>query len=173
MHGSGKSISMCCYAGKLLQQPEMNNPTLVVVTDRNDLDGQLYQQFCSAKDLLKQTPEQAESREQLREMLASRKSGGIIFTTIQKFSLEGAEDDHPVLCERTNVVVISAGAEAGGGIRGGLHRDRGGAEERAEEILYQGTKAGDKGCGDHWLKPVPHHHSAYANRSCRTCARSP
>ena len=58
--GSGKSISMCCYAGKLLQQPEMNNPTLVVVTDRNDLDGQLYQQFCAAKDLLKQTPEQAE-----------------------------------------------------------------------------------------------------------------
>ena len=105
--GSGKSISMCCYAGKLLQQPEMNNPTLVVVTDRNDLDGQLFQQFCSAKDLLKQTPQQAESREQLREMLASRKSGGIIFTTIQKFSLEGAEDDHPVLCERTNVVVIS------------------------------------------------------------------
>ena len=85
--GSGKSISMCCYAGKLLQQPEMNNPTLVV-TDRNDLDGQLYQQFCSAKDLLKQTPEQAESRTELREMLASRKSGGIIFTTIQKFGLD-------------------------------------------------------------------------------------
>ena len=105
--GSGKSISMCCYAGKLLQQPEMNNPTLVVVTDRNDLDGQLYQQFCAAKDLLKQTPEQAESREQLREMLAARQSGGIIFTTIQKFSLEGAEDDYPVLCKRTNVVVIS------------------------------------------------------------------
>jgi type I restriction enzyme R subunit len=105
--GSGKSISMCCYAGKLLQQPEMNNPTLVVLTDRNDLDGQLYQQFCSAKDLLKQTPEQAESRTELREMLASRQSGGIIFTTIQKFSLEGSEDDHPVLCERTNVVVIS------------------------------------------------------------------
>ena len=81
--GSGKSISMCCYAGKLLQQPEMNNPTLVVVTDRNDLDGQLYQQFCAAKDLLKQTPEQAESREQVREMLAARQSGGIIFTTIQ------------------------------------------------------------------------------------------
>jgi type I restriction enzyme R subunit len=105
--GSGKSISMCCYAGKLLQQPEMNNPTLVVVTDRNDLDGQLFTQFCSAKDLLQQTPEQAESRTELREMLASRQSGGIIFTTIQKFSLEGSEDDHPVLCERTNVVVIS------------------------------------------------------------------
>ena len=92
---------MCCYAGKLLQQPEMNNPTLVVVTDRNDLDGQLYQQFCAAKDLLKQTPEQAESREQLREMLAARQSGAIIFTTIQKFSLESQESDHPVLCARS------------------------------------------------------------------------
>jgi type I restriction enzyme R subunit len=105
--GSGKSISMCCYAGKLLQQPEMQNPTLVVVTDRNDLDGQLYQQFCSAKDLLKQTPVQAESREQLREMLASRQAGGIIFTTVQKFSLEEGEAAHPALCDRTNVVVMS------------------------------------------------------------------
>ncbi|MEI6150501.1 MAG: type I restriction endonuclease subunit R, partial [bacterium] len=105
--GSGKSISMCCYAGKLLQQPEMNNPTIVVVTDRNDLDGQLYQQFCSAKDLLKQTPEQAESREQLRVMLATRQAGGIIFTTVQKFSLLEGEKEHPPLCERSNVVVIS------------------------------------------------------------------
>jgi type I restriction enzyme R subunit len=105
--GSGKSISMCCYAGKLLQQPEMNNPTLVVVTDRNDLDGQLYQQFSAAKDLLKQTPEQAESREQLRQMLAARQSGGIIFTTIQKFSLTEDEKGHPILCDRANVVVIS------------------------------------------------------------------
>jgi type I restriction enzyme R subunit len=105
--GSGKSISMCCYAGKLLQQPEMNNPTLVVVTDRNDLDGQLFQQFSAAKDLLKQTPEQAESREQLREMLAARRSGGIIFTTIQKFSLLEGEKAHPALCTRSNVVVIA------------------------------------------------------------------
>ncbi len=111
--GSGKSISMCCYAGKLLQQPEMNNPTLVVVTDRNDLDGQLYQQFCAAKDLLKQTPEQAESREQLREMLAARQSGGIIFTTIQKFMLEKGETAHPVLCNRSNVVVITDEAHRG------------------------------------------------------------
>lgn len=73
--GSGKSISMCCYAGKLLQQPEMNNQTLVVVTDRNDLDGQLYQQFCAAKNLLKQTPEQAENREPLREMLGGAEIG--------------------------------------------------------------------------------------------------
>lgn len=105
--GSGKSISMACYAGMLLQQPEMNNPTLVVVTDRNDLDGQLYQQFCSAKDLLKQDPEQADSRDELREKLASRNSGGIIFTTVQKFSLPEDEDSHPKLCDRYNVVVIS------------------------------------------------------------------
>lgn len=105
--GSGKSISMCCYAGKLLQQPAMKNPTLVVVTDRNELDGQLYQQFCMAKDLLKQTPEQANSREELREMLGARESGGIIFTTVQKFSLEDEETGHPTLCERSNVVVIS------------------------------------------------------------------
>ncbi|MBK1834438.1 type I restriction endonuclease subunit R [Roseibacillus ishigakijimensis] len=105
--GSGKSISMACYAGMLLQQPEMNNPTLVVVTDRNDLDGQLFQQFCSAQDLLKQTPEQADSRDELREKLASRQSGGIIFTTVQKFSLPEGETSHPELCARHNVVVIS------------------------------------------------------------------
>ena len=105
--GSGKSISMCCYAGKLLQQPAMNNPTLIVVTDRNDLDGQLYQQFCSAQALLKQTPEQADSREALRQKLTERQSGGIIFTTIQKFSLLADEASHPVLCDRANVVVIS------------------------------------------------------------------
>ena len=105
--GSGKSISMVCYAGKLLQQPEMKNPTIVVVTDRNDLDGQLYETFCSAQELLKQTPEQADSREELREKLASRQAGGIIFTTVQKFSLSDNEKRHPALCTRSNVVVIS------------------------------------------------------------------
>jgi type I restriction enzyme R subunit len=105
--GSGKSITMCCYAGKLLQQPEMNNPTIVVVTDRNDLDGQLYSTFCNAQELLRQTPQQAESREELREMLAARQSGGIIFTTVQKFSLLNGEKKHPPLSERTNIVVIS------------------------------------------------------------------
>ena len=105
--GSGKSISMVCYAGKLLQQPAMKNPTIVVVTDRNDLDGQLYETFCSAQDLLKQKPEQANSREELRDKLASRQAGGIIFTTIQKFSLLDGETAHPALCERSNVVVVS------------------------------------------------------------------
>lgn len=105
--GSGKSISMCCYAGKLLQQAEMNNPTIVVVTDRNDLDGQLYTTFCHAKDLLKQEPQQASDRDQLREMLAARESGGIIFTTVQKFAPLDNEQAHPALNLRDNIVVIS------------------------------------------------------------------
>jgi Type I site-specific restriction-modification system, R (restriction) subunit and related helicases len=84
--GSGKSISMLCYVGKLIQQKEMKNPTVVVVTDRNDLDGQLYKTFCSAQELLRQEPEQADSREELRDKLMSRQAGGIIFTTIQKFA---------------------------------------------------------------------------------------
>ncbi len=105
--GSGKSISMVCYAGKLLAQPEMNNPTIVVVTDRNDLDGQLYNTFAMAADTLKQTPVQAGDRDDLREILAARQSGGIIFTTVQKFSLLGDETAHPVLSSRHNIVVVS------------------------------------------------------------------
>ncbi|MEM1011201.1 MAG: type I restriction endonuclease subunit R [Planctomycetota bacterium] len=105
--GSGKSISMAMYAGKLLQQPAMNNPTLVVVTDRNDLDGQLHQQFSAAKSLLREAPEQADSREQLREYLDGRASGGIVFTTVQKFSPMDGEDTHPALSRRSNIVVIS------------------------------------------------------------------
>ncbi|MGP2756859.1 type I restriction endonuclease subunit R [Serratia marcescens] len=105
--GSGKSISMCCYAGKLLQQAEMNNPTIVVVTDRNDLDGQLYATFCQAQDLLKQEPLQANDRDQLREMLNARESGGIIFTTVQKFAPLDGEQTHPALNLRSNIVVIS------------------------------------------------------------------
>ncbi|MDP4272202.1 MAG: HsdR family type I site-specific deoxyribonuclease, partial [Bacteroidota bacterium] len=105
--GSGKSISMVCYAGKLLQQPEMQNPTIVVVTDRSDLDGQLFTTFSQAADLLKQTPVQADSREALRDILESRQSGGIVFTTIQKFSLYAGETRHPQLSQRHNIVVIS------------------------------------------------------------------
>jgi type I restriction enzyme R subunit len=105
--GSGKSISMVCYAGVLLQQPEMHNPTLVVVTDRNDLDNQLFDNFVAAKMLLRQTPVQADSRDDLRELLESRQSGGIIFTTVQKFSLLNGEEYHPPLSQRSNIVVIS------------------------------------------------------------------
>ncbi|MCQ8116871.1 type I restriction endonuclease subunit R [Methylomonas rosea] len=105
--GSGKSISMVCYASKLLAQPEMNNPTIVVVTDRNDLDGQLFNTFSMAVETLKQTPVQAGDRDDLREMLAARQAGGIIFTTIQKFALLADETSHPVLSNRHNIVVIS------------------------------------------------------------------
>ena len=104
--GSGKSISMSCYAAKLMTHKKMNNPTLVVVTDRNDLDGQLYQTFCHAKDLLKEAPQQTGSRQELRELL-ERPSGGIIFTTIQKFSLDKGEESFPMLTDRENVVVIA------------------------------------------------------------------
>ncbi|BFM34504.1 type I restriction endonuclease subunit R [Acinetobacter towneri] len=105
--GSGKSISMCCYAGKLLQQPAMHNPTLLIVTDRNDLDGQLFETFSNAQELLKQTPVQANNRDELRQLLAERESGGIIFTTVQKFALLDDESEHPLLNGRHNIVVMS------------------------------------------------------------------
>ncbi|RCS73064.1 type I restriction endonuclease subunit R [Vibrio casei] len=105
--GSGKSISMVCYASKLLQQPEMNNPTLVVVTDRNDLDGQLFNTFTMAQETLKQIPQQAEDRDSLRDLLLNRQSGGIIFTTVQKFALLDEEMAHPIFSERSNIVVVS------------------------------------------------------------------
>jgi type I restriction enzyme R subunit len=105
--GSGKSISMVCYAGKLLQREEMQNPTLVIVTDRSDLDGQLFKTFSQSSDLFKETPVQANSREDLRDKLASNNSGGVIFTTIQKFALKDGETTHQVLSSRQNVVVIS------------------------------------------------------------------
>ncbi|HAV4464354.1 TPA: HsdR family type I site-specific deoxyribonuclease, partial [Acinetobacter baumannii] len=105
--GSGKSISMCCYAGKLLQQPAMHNPTLLIVTDRNDLDGQLFETFSNAQELLKQTPVQANNRDELRKFLAERESGGIIFTTVQKFALLDGESEHPLLNGRHNIVVMS------------------------------------------------------------------
>jgi len=104
--GAGKSLEMTCLAGKLMTHPEMKNPTLVVVTDRNDLDGQLYGTFSNAAEALGETPVQAESRTALRELLNDRPSGGIIFTTIQKFVPGEDEDTYPVLTERDNVVVL-------------------------------------------------------------------
>lgn len=105
--GSGKSMSMVCFAAKLMQRPEMQNPTIVVVTDRNDLDGQLFQTFKGARGLLKETPQQAEDRDQLRALLAGRPSGGIIFSTVQKFSPGAVEERFPRLTERTNIVVLA------------------------------------------------------------------
>ncbi|MBU5443381.1 type I restriction endonuclease subunit R [Paenibacillus sp. MSJ-34] len=102
--GSGKSLSMVFYAGKLVLT--LNNPTIVVVTDRNDLDDQLFSTFSKSKDLLRQTPQQAENRTHLRELL-SVESGGIIFTTVHKFTPDENEDKYPVLTERRNVIVIA------------------------------------------------------------------
>lgn len=105
--GSGKSISMAFYAGKVITAPEMKNPTIVVVTDRNDLDGQLFATFSSAKELMRETPKQAETRQELRDLLANRPAGGVIFTTIQKFSLLDEEVKFPELSDRSNIVVIA------------------------------------------------------------------
>lgn len=105
--GAGKSIEMACLAGRLLTDPRLENPTLVVVTDRQDLDGQLFGVFAGAGDLLGESPQQADSRAKLRELLANRPSGGIIFTTIQKFAPEPGEERFPVLSDRHNIVVIA------------------------------------------------------------------
>ena len=104
--GSGKSLLMAFYAGQIIAHPAMENPTVVVITDRNDLDDQLFGTFAMCRDLLRQTPQQANSREDLQKVL-TRPSGGVVFTTIQKFSPERGETDYPVLTDRRNVVVIA------------------------------------------------------------------
>ncbi|HRN51843.1 MAG TPA: type I restriction endonuclease subunit R [Anaerolineales bacterium] len=104
--GSGKSLTMLFYAGKIIAQPEMENPTLVVVTDRNDLDGQLYDTFKGAVDLLRQTPQQASDRTQLKELLRVS-SGGVVFTTAQKFLPEKPGQNYGQLSERKNIIVIA------------------------------------------------------------------
>lgn len=104
--GSGKSLSMVFYAGKLVLAEEMNNPTIVVLTDRNDLDQQLFETFSNCQQLLRQTPVQAANREDLKKLLAVA-SGGIVFTTIQKFMPEENGNVYPTLTERHNVVVIA------------------------------------------------------------------
>ncbi|MDE0497023.1 MAG: type I restriction endonuclease subunit R [Acidimicrobiaceae bacterium] len=104
--GSGKSLTMAFYAGRIIREPVMKNPTLVVLTDRNDLDDQLFSTFSRCSDLLRQPPAQAESRADLRSKLAVA-SGGVVFTTIQKFFPDEQGDRHPVLSERRNIVVIA------------------------------------------------------------------
>ncbi len=105
--GSGKSITMTCFAARVMQEPAMENPTIVVITDRNDLDGQLFGVFSLAQDLLREQPVQALTRPDLRAKLAHRPSGGIIFATIQKFMPGEDEDSFPVLSDRSNIVVIA------------------------------------------------------------------
>jgi type I restriction enzyme R subunit len=104
--GSGKSLTMAFYAGRVILHPALENPTIVVITDRNDLDDQLFGTFARCRDLLRQPPVQARDRADLREKLRVA-SGGVVFTTIQKFLPEERGDRHPVLSERRNIVVIA------------------------------------------------------------------
>lgn len=128
--GSGKSLSMVFYAGKLAL--ELDNPTIVVLTDRNDLDGQLFDNFARCVEILRQQPVQAETRTHLRELL-SVASGGIVFTTIQKFSPEDEEDQFPILSERRNIVVIADEA----------HRSQYGFDAKFREREVEGEKVAE------------------------------
>ena len=104
--GSGKSLTMAFYAGRLILHPAMRNPTVVVITDRNDLDDQLFGTFARCADVLRQSPVQAADRDDLRRKL-SVASGGVVFTTIQKFLPDQVGDAFPVLSDRTNIVVMA------------------------------------------------------------------
>ncbi|MCA1997641.1 MAG: type I restriction endonuclease subunit R [Armatimonadetes bacterium] len=104
--GSGKSLTMAFYAGRVVLHPAMKNPTLVVLTDRNDLDDQLFSTFARCHELLRQQPVQAQSRSHLRELLQTS-SGGVVFTTVHKFFPTNGEDQHPLLSDRRNIVVIA------------------------------------------------------------------
>jgi type I restriction enzyme R subunit len=105
--GSGKSITMTCFAARVMREQAMENPTIVVITDRNDLDGQLFGVFSLSQELLREQPVQGETRQDLRDKLANRPSGGIVFATIQKFMPGEDEDSFPVLSDRHNIVVIA------------------------------------------------------------------
>ncbi|WP_323879789.1 type I restriction endonuclease subunit R [Aeromonas caviae] len=105
--GSGKSITMTCFAARVMRDAAMENPTIVVITDRNDLDGQLFGVFSLSQDLLREQPVQGSTRGDLRDKLGNRPSGGIVFTTIQKFMPGEDEDTFPVLSDRANIVVIA------------------------------------------------------------------
>ena len=104
--GAGKSIEMTCLAGQIISDIRLSNPTIVMVTDRQDLDGQLFGVFNDAGDLLGESPVQADSIKELKKLLTDRPSGGIIFTTIQKFKPEKGEDKFSVLTDRHNVIVM-------------------------------------------------------------------
>ncbi|MCX7207375.1 MAG: type I restriction endonuclease subunit R [Proteobacteria bacterium] len=105
--GSGKSITMTCFAARVMREAAMENPTIVVITDRNDLDGQLFGVFSLAQDLLREQPVQVSTRQDLRAKLSNRPSGGIVFATIQKFAPGEDEDVFPLLSDRHNIVVIA------------------------------------------------------------------
>ncbi|MFC4212659.1 type I restriction endonuclease subunit R [Pedobacter lithocola] len=122
--GSGKSLSMVFYSGKLITAPEMQNPTILVITDRNDLDEQLFETFANSKQLLRQEPVQAKDREDLKKLLKVA-SGGIVFTTIQKFFPQGQKSVYDELSLRRNIVVIADEA----------HRTQYGFEASVKDVM--------------------------------------
>ncbi|MDO8767836.1 MAG: type I restriction endonuclease subunit R [Burkholderiaceae bacterium] len=126
--GSGKSITMTCFAARVMREAAMENPTIVVITDRNDLDGQLFGVFSLSQDLLREQPVQGETRQDLRAKLANRPSGGIVFATIQKFMPGEDEDSFPVLSDRHNIVVIADEA----------HRTQYGFEAKLKTVKSKG-----------------------------------
>lgn len=137
--GSGKSISMAFYAGKIRRHPAMENPTLVVVTDRTDLDNQLFAQFARAKTLIGTPPAQAKDRLDLRTRLQVA-SGGVVFTTMQKFTTQDNELDYPTLSERKNIVVIADEAHRSQyGFKRGLADNLQRALPNAARIGFTGT----------------------------------
>lgn len=127
--GSGKSLSMVFYSAKLVTAPEMQNPTILVITDRNDLDDQLFDTFAASRQLLRQDPVQANSRAHLKELL-NVASGGIVFTTIQKFMPENQKAEYDRLSERRNIVVIADEA----------HRTQYGFEASIKDVRDKETK---------------------------------
>ncbi len=127
--GSGKSLSMVFYSGKLITAPEMQNPTILVITDRNDLDDQLFDTFANSKQLLRQEPVQAKDRAHLKELLKVA-SGGIVFATIQKFLPEDQKSVYEQLSDRKNIVVIADEA----------HRTQYGFEASIKEVKDKETK---------------------------------
>jgi type I restriction enzyme R subunit len=129
--GSGKSITMVCFAARVMREYAMGNPTIVVITDRNDLDGQLFGVFSLAQDLLREQPVQAETRQDLRAKLGNRPSGGIVFATIQKFMPGEDEECFPKLSERQNIVVIADEA----------HRTQYGFEAKLKTIRFNHSPA--------------------------------
>ena len=127
--GSGKSLSMVFYSGLLITTPELENPTIVVITDRNDLDDQLFDTFASSRQLLRQEPMQALSRTHLKELLKVA-SGGIVFTTIQKFLPEDGKPEYELLSPRRNIIVIADEA----------HRTQYGFEASLKDLIDKETK---------------------------------
>ena len=143
--GSGKSMTMTCFAAGVMQEPAMENPTIVVITDRNDLDGQLFGTFSLAQELLREQPVQAATRQQLRALLGNRPSGGIVFATIQKFMPGEDEDAFPLLSGRSNIVVIADEA----------HRTQYGFEARLKTFKQRPATVVDTGAG------VPAHRAEF------------